>query len=582
MYKQREDGKYEVVTRESPRCGEVVADIGYAGNEEEWFTITVTTRRLITCRLTYALPHTGSALELLIREKLAKASGLMEAARVRAKELDRQASLEEEGLPHKFSVTTGTLSFLYREAYTRGIEEIAVGLSHNMDEEWRDRQCEWVHWSGHRTSTRDEYEYVMGPATKDHTYPGRDINNDGTTLDDFVQMTRSWLQRRHQINDAQRGGAPAAANARRRKSVVGGSSSSSLGNGDKAEGSPSEGKSKRRSASEKSKRRSTMTLLVEGAEKYLTKEEVIAVRLYTGPGYAPINGWLREVANLPAEPKDGITRWGAWSEERSHMDADKARRHAAMDRQSSFGATVGHLVTAVRKIAAANTTAENERTLYRGLEGSLPGRFWLPDDLGIVCVTDTAFMSTSLDESTSIHYLSMPHAGKVRGIGLLWELHAGQEDDTAFHCGADVSILSQFGNEQEVLFPPLTMLRCIPRDKDDPKYPPPHDVPLPMQRHNLDRAHYLSTVPGEKTRQERILRLWQSVADMLIHARSVTNHTRAVHIVSEEHSKGGHPFVRVSVQPCFTGIDAGEGKEEDDELDELSKLEKTLSKDDNE
>ena len=47
-------------------------------------------------------------------------------------------------------------------------------------------------------------------------------------------------------------------------------------------------------------------------------------------------------------------------------------------------------------------------------------------------------------------------------------------------------------------------------------------------------------------------------------------------------SKGGHPFVRVSVQPCFTGIDAGEGKEEDDELDELSKLEKTLSKDDNE
>ena len=50
----------------------------------------------------------------------------------------------------------------------------------------------------------------------------------------------------------------------------------------------------------------------------------------------------------------------------------------------------------------------------------------------------------------------------------------------------------------------------------------------------------------------------------------------------KEHSKGGHPFVRVSVQPCFTGIDAGEGKEEDDELDELSKLEKTLSKDDNE
>ena len=66
-------------------------------------------------------PHTGSALELLIREKLAKASGLMEAARVRAKELIAKHHWRR-GLPHKFSVTTGTLSFLYREAYTRGIE----------------------------------------------------------------------------------------------------------------------------------------------------------------------------------------------------------------------------------------------------------------------------------------------------------------------------------------------------------------------------------------------------------------------------------------------------------------------------
>jgi len=30
------------------------------------------------------------------------------------------------------------------------------------------------------------------------------------------------------------------------------------------------------------------------AEHLLTREEVLAVRLYTGPGYAPINGWLRQ------------------------------------------------------------------------------------------------------------------------------------------------------------------------------------------------------------------------------------------------------------------------------------------------
>ena len=35
---------------------------------------------------------------------------------------------------------------------------------------------------------------------------------------------------------------------------------------------------------------------------------------------------------------------------------------------------------------------------------------------------------------------------------------AGLEDDEAFHCGADVSLLSQFPEEREMLFPPLTML----------------------------------------------------------------------------------------------------------------------------
>ena len=82
---------------------------------------------------------------------------------------------------------------------------------------------------------------------------------------------------------------------------------------------------------------------------------MIAVRLYTGPGYAPINGWLREVANLPKEPPHENAAWGAWNEARGKMadDGEDARRAAATDAATSFGATVGHLVSAVRAIAAA-------------------------------------------------------------------------------------------------------------------------------------------------------------------------------------------------------------------------------------
>lgn len=48
---------------------------------------------------------------------------------------------------------------------------------------------------------------------------------------------------------------------------------------------------------------------------------------------------------------------------------------------------------------------------------------------------------------------------------VLWELDCRDEDE-AFHNGADVSMLSQFATEKEVLFPPLTMLAvCGPHNE---------------------------------------------------------------------------------------------------------------------
>ena len=42
---------------------------------------------------------------------------------------------------------------------------------------------------------------------------------------------------------------------------------------------------------------------------------------------------------------------------------------------------------------------------------------------------------------------------------VLWEIRCSEETSDGFHCGADVSLLSQFPTEKEMLFPPLTMLK---------------------------------------------------------------------------------------------------------------------------
>ena len=113
--------------------------------------------------------------------------------------------------------------------------------------------------------------------------------------------------------------------------------------------------------------------------------------------------------------------------------------------------------SAIRKLARFSTQEERTRTLWRGITGELPHTFWQADQAGLLCVTDLGLMSTSTARTTPVHYMSATSAN------VLWEVRAGAEDDSGFHCGADVSLLSQFAGEEEVLFPPLTMLRVMPR-----------------------------------------------------------------------------------------------------------------------
>merc|ERR1719188_1974876 len=102
-------------------------------------------------------------------------------------------------------------------------------------------------------------------------------------------------------------------------------------------------------------------------------EEVLGVRLYSGPAYQPINDFLRQLANLR----------GA------------CRAAVAGHPRLTFAATIAHICHAIRKLSAVATPGEASRALYRSVRGVLPKSFWSPNAQNMICATDTAFMSTS-------------------------------------------------------------------------------------------------------------------------------------------------------------------------------------------
>jgi hypothetical protein len=170
----------------------------------------------------------------------------------------------------------------------------------------------------------------------------------------------------------------------------------------------------------------------------LLLDEMKSIRLYSGPAYQPLNAFLRQIAQLSANFHAELAQ---------HPDL-------------SFAATVGHICRGIRKLAAVVEASEASQPLFHGVRGELPRSFWLPDEQGMVCATDTAFMSTSRQWQTPVDYMGT-------GPNVLWELSPSMQTDAAFHRGTDISMLSQFAAEAEVLFPPGTMLVAKARDKPE-------------------------------------------------------------------------------------------------------------------
>eukprot|EP01006_Ploeotia_vitrea_P060140 TRINITY_DN75367_c0_g1_i1.p1 TRINITY_DN75367_c0_g1~~TRINITY_DN75367_c0_g1_i1.p1 ORF type:complete len:662 (+),score=42.20 TRINITY_DN75367_c0_g1_i1:263-1987(+) len=162
----------------------------------------------------------------------------------------------------------------------------------------------------------------------------------------------------------------------------------------------------------------------------LTYDEIIGLRLYTGPAYVMMNEFLREVSKL----------CGRW------------RKKLAQDPVYTYSATIGNVYTAIQKLAATMPHEKQTTKTFRGVRGKLPDAFFVPDSQGMIVAVDSAFMSTSLSSSVPTAFFD-PSVDN-----LLWEMQCRCEDEGGYHCGVDVSLVSQFPAEREYLFPPLTML----------------------------------------------------------------------------------------------------------------------------
>jgi hypothetical protein len=179
-----------------------------------------------------------------------------------------------------------------------------------MEQEFA-RDTEWSDFHGERHHLKCEWQYVMGPASEKRgcTAGTRDEGNEGNTVDDFKRIINSFIAERR---------------------VKG-----------------YDGK-------------------LPEANAFLTQDEVVAVRLYSGPAFEKINEFLRAISPMRGE----------------------FRVEAARIPSLTFSATVGHLCRAIRKLAAVVMPEEARKKLYRGVRGELPKAFWIPDAQQLICATE--------------------------------------------------------------------------------------------------------------------------------------------------------------------------------------------------
>ena len=167
----------------------------------------------------------------------------------------------------------------------------------------------------------------------------------------------------------------------------------------------------------------------------LAPVEVIGLRLYTGPAYYKYNTELRNAY----EKQSSEQRGGCFG--------------ATPSAPFKFVATVHAIYSGLIKLAQVEQLQGENRACYRGIGLKLPKSMLQPDALGFKGGCEVAFMSSARKLEVAVFFLNEAQDDSANNI---LEIQIGQVDR-----GASLKWLSQYPEEDEVLFPPLSYIEIV-------------------------------------------------------------------------------------------------------------------------
>lgn len=210
-------------------------------------------------------------------------------------------------------------------------------------------------------------------------------------------------------------------------------------------------------------------------ESELQMNGFVCLRLYTGPMYFKYNNVLRGVS-VPG------------------CKAPLEHMFMKLCMGNKYCNTLHCIAASINKLSRVSQA----RTVYRAPGGILPKTFWDYDGAGIKGGVEMGFMSTS----TSMH-AAMEYA-KYSGVKLIFEIQQGMVAR-----GADVSWLSMYPKEDEVLFAPLTACE-VQKTRIQGSVLivelRPGAAPASLQEKSVEEKEEEERLEAEKAAQEAVIR----------------------------------------------------------------------------
>ena len=192
--------------------------------------------------------------------------------------------------------------------------------------------------------------------------------------------------------------------------------------------------------------------LVAARGKELTMDELVAMRLYTGPCFQQYNRVLR--VPVSDETNGELKRQTNLFEGTFSVMAEKAAATRGVQKLQMFSATLHSICLGIERLSKLTKV----RTVYRAPGGAMPKAFIEYDpQIGTSGGIEMGFMScTTAFEQARQYALTAP------GARIVYEVHQG-----LVNRGAEIHWLSQFPCEAECLFPPFSALEVIYRAQHD-------------------------------------------------------------------------------------------------------------------